>query len=501
MTRTAVVYVYPVMGGEHETYARRFAQSYRRFLPATKHRLFVVSNGGQPTTTMKATFAGLDVSWLVHDDSGWDIGAYRYAARVVPDCDLMVFFGGSSHVRGARWLERMIESFEQHGEAVYGAMGSLGVNIHIRTTAFWLSPRLLNRYPYPTTSDRGSRYNFEHSKQSLTMWALSLGLKAWMVTWDGTFQHWQWDGIPNGFHQGNQSALLAWDKHADPTHYKLRPAQSHAPPGAPKAVPQPKKIVVAAPPKPKEVVVAASKVVMPETPPQPPSLSLVYVVRESTSDFAQRFFTAYRSFNAGVAHDLVIAAVGFKDESRIKKSIWADVSPPPSIVMIPDPGFQFGVFREACRRLSTEHVCFLSEQSRPLVDGWLARLYAPVHRPKVGIAGASGSHQNSPHVRGNAFCIKRSLYMSMTERTTPADEGALQSDPSRSITSLVRRRGLSACIVGRFGERDIVQARDGRTFWWGAQDGLLVADDQTDDYANGSETRRAYLRAAGWPAR
>ena len=218
MIGAAVVYVYPTMGGDHDTYARRFATSYRRFKPVTAHKLVVVSNGGQPTAAMRAIFAGLNPAWLVHDDSGWDIGAYRYAARTIP-CDLMVFFGGSTHVRGARWLERMIEAFEEHGEAIYGAMGSLGHNIHIRTSAFWMPPALLNQYPHETTSDRDSRYEFEHGKNGLTMWVLARGLKAWMVTWDGVFQHWQWDGVPNGFHQGDQSALLAWDRLADPPYH------------------------------------------------------------------------------------------------------------------------------------------------------------------------------------------------------------------------------------------------------------------------------------------
>ena len=478
-TRAVVIYIYPVAGGDHVTYARRFAESYRRFRPGVTHRLIVVSNGGQPTPEMKATFAGVQFSWLVHDDSGWDIGAYRYAARVVPDCDLMVFFGGSTQVRGAGWLERMIASFEEHGEAIYGAMGSLGHNIHIRTTAFWMPPSLLNRYPYPTTSDRASRYDFEHGRRGLTMWVLASGLKAWMVTWNGSFQHWQWDDIPNGFHQGDQSALLAWDRLADPPYHVPVVVQSHASPG----------------PTPRALSGLRAT--------QSTSLSLVYVVRASTvTELSHRFFTAYRKLRAGVAHDLVIAAVGFESEAAmltVKQTVWSDVAPQPRVVLVPDPGFRLGVFREACRHLTTEYACLLAEESRPLVDGWLERLYSVAKRAGVGIAGASGAHQIDPHVRDNAFCIKRALYLALTDRATAADARTLEADPIRSITRSVRKRGLAARIVGRSGDRDVVQARDGRTFWWGVQEELLVADDQTDDYANGAEAHRAYLRSAGWP--
>lgn len=474
MVRSVVVYVYPVFGGGHDSCARRFAESYRRFRPDLPHRLVVVSNGGPPTPAMETAFSDVTVEWLVHDDSGWDIGAYRHAARTVQNCDLMIFFGGSAYVRGRGWLERMVASFEEHGEAVYGAMGSLGVNIHIRTTAFWLSPSLLGRYPYPTTSDRASRYDFEHGQKGLTMWALSIGLKAWMVTWTGSYEHRQWNGIPNGFHQGDQSALLAWDRVADPPYYVPTVAQTHAPPRA-------------------EAAVSA----------RTEALSLVYIVRASSiTEVAHRFFSAYRNLRTDAAHDLVIAAVGFESEAAmlvVKRSLWADLRPKPRVVLVPDPGFRLGVFREVCRHLSSEYVCLLDEESRPLVDGWLSKLYSCAARPGVGISGATGAHQSDPHIRDNVICMKRALYLEITEGATAADARALEAHKTLSLTRAIRGRGLQARVVGRSGDRDLTLARDGRTFWWGAQEELLVADDQTDDYTNGSEERRAYLRSAGWP--
>ena len=477
-----VLYVYPTMGGDHDTYARRFADSYRRFKPVAPHKLVIVSNGGDPTTTMRETFGELELSWLVHDDSGWDIGAYRKAAREV-SCDLLVFFGGSTHVRGPLWLERMIASFEMHGEAVYGAMGSLGHNIHIRTTAFWISPTLLNQYPYETTNDRASRYDFEHGKHGLTMWVLSRGLKAWMVTWDGCYQNWQWDAIPNGFHQGDQSALLAWDRLADPPYHVPSIVQTHAPPGAlPVTISELERLRAT----------------------QAKSLALVYVVLASrNTDLSHRFFTAYRKFHTSVAHDLVIAAVGFESEAAtltVKQGLWGNIVPQPRVLLVPDPGFELGVFREVCRKLSSQYVCLLNDRSRPLSEGWLKRLYSVASRPGVGIAGASGAHQIDPHVRDNAFCMERSLYLELTEGAVASDAAALQASTTRSITRGIRKRGLEARIVGRTKDHDILRARDGNTFWWGQQQELLIADDQTDDYTQGSPEHRAFLRSAGWPA-
>ena len=488
--KVVVVYVYPTMGGDHDTYARRFADSYRRFRSAVPHQLVVVSNGGRPTGQMQKVFKGLEPSWLIHDDSGWDIGAYRKAAREIP-CDLMVFFGGSSHLRGARWLDRIVESFQQHGEAIYGAMGSLGHNIHIRTTAFWLPPSLLNQYPYKTTNDRVSRYDFEHGKHGLTMWTLSRGLKAWMVTWKGCYQPCQWDDIPNGFHQGDQSALIAWDRLADPPYHVPRVTQVHAPPpqlGAP--------------------IMSARTLEEDDEPVRvssSSSLTVVYVVRASNNtEPSHKFFTAYRKNPSGVPHDLVVAAVGFENEAAtllVKKSVWNNISPEPRVVLVSDPGFTLGVFRDACEQISAEYVCLLDENSRPLVSGWLNRLYTAISKSGVGIAGASGAHQIDPHVRNNAFCIRRTLYLEITKGASKKDAASLQADRVRSITRAVKKRGLSARIVGRTKDHDLREARDSHTFWWGEQNELLVADDQTDDYTNGSPEHRAFLRSAGWPSR
>lgn len=221
--KIVVVYVYPVMGGNHDHLAARFVESYLAHLPQQPHRLVVVSNGGQPTSTMRALLSRVKYEILMHDDTGWDIGAYRKAAKEIQG-DLMVFLGGSTYLRGKRWLERMVESFQKHGPALYGVMGNQGdakvkVAPHIRTTGWWMPPALLNQYPVQTTSDQKSRYGFEHGPHCLTSWIKSKGLKVFVVTWSGEYEWPNWDSIPNGFHQGNQSALLVGDRLTEPPYW------------------------------------------------------------------------------------------------------------------------------------------------------------------------------------------------------------------------------------------------------------------------------------------
>jgi hypothetical protein len=118
----------------------------------------------------------------------------------------------------------MAGAFQKHGNALYGSMGNAGdasvkVFPHIRTTGFWLSPTLFNAYPTVINKPE-QRYPFEHGPNCLTEWVKSQGLKALIATWSGEYETGQWDSIPNGFHRGDQSALLTGDRVTDPPYYQ-----------------------------------------------------------------------------------------------------------------------------------------------------------------------------------------------------------------------------------------------------------------------------------------
>lgn len=211
--KIGIVYVYPTMGGAHDDLAARFVGSFTKHLPRSAHELYVVSNGGKPSLKMLETVKTVRCRWIEHDDSGWDIGAYRKAAREI-SCDLMVFFGGSAYLRRDGWFERVEQSFRKHGRAIYGATGSWSQNRHVRTTGFWLPPSLLNAYPLPTTSEQSSRYAFEHGPEGLTSWVLGQRLKAWVVTPDSEYEPHRWRDSRT-FWWSNQENLLLSDGRTD----------------------------------------------------------------------------------------------------------------------------------------------------------------------------------------------------------------------------------------------------------------------------------------------
>lgn len=222
--KAAIVYIYAAAAGQkYEQYAFRFLQQYQQFPPGMEHDSIVVLNGSRANSETRCLFSSLpNLTLLEHDNSGYDIGGFQLAARTFP-CDLIVFFGASTFFYRPGWLLRMATAYQKHGNALYGAMGNRGddrvkVYPHIRTTAFWMNPQLMNGYPI-VVRENSQRHPFEHGSNCFTGWVRNQGLKAWVVTWNNEYLWKDWDSNPNGFQRGNQSALLAGDHICEPPYY------------------------------------------------------------------------------------------------------------------------------------------------------------------------------------------------------------------------------------------------------------------------------------------
>ena len=215
-----IVYVYPSGGGQgFPDKAYQFVDSYERHPPGLDHETVIVCNGKPAGQAEQNVFGSLPgVQFLNQDNSGWDIGGFQLAARTVP-CDLMVFFGAHTYFRRAGWLARMFEAWAQYGDTLYGATGNqgniaVGVYPHVRTTAFWCSPALMNEYPYRVTSTGGGgqRYAAEHGKSCISNFVREQGLTPMIVTFQGIAPLQSCDSLPGGYHNGNQEHLLVGDR-------------------------------------------------------------------------------------------------------------------------------------------------------------------------------------------------------------------------------------------------------------------------------------------------
>ena len=212
-----VVYILPLNSGEqYLNYAWRFLESYHANPPGLDHKTTIVCNGCSASDDTFSIFKSMPNCRLFeHDNSGYDIGAFQHVAREIP-CDMMVFFGTSAYLNGAGWLQRMVQTFNTNPNAQFGSMGNRGniaVNVypHIRTTGFWMKPKLLNDYPTIVTQPH-QRHPFEHGNNCFTEWLRARGIKSFVVTFTNIYKWANWDDDRNGFHRGDQSALLTGDR-------------------------------------------------------------------------------------------------------------------------------------------------------------------------------------------------------------------------------------------------------------------------------------------------
>jgi hypothetical protein len=103
------------------------------------------------------------------------------------------------------------------------------------------------------------------------------------------------------------------------------------------------------------------------------------------------FVDAYRRFDSGVEHELLVLWNGFAPG--------ADVSPwraslaglEHEELWLERPVQDVAAYLEAVTRHPADRYCFVNSYAEPLVDGWLGKLDGALASPGVGIAGATGS--------------------------------------------------------------------------------------------------------------
>lgn len=202
----ALVYVYPqVQRPVYDPLAARFIRSLRRFPPDYPFSLHVVGNGAPVSEFGRNLFLGVPTRFLAHTNAGKDIGAFQLAAEKIP-CDLLVCLG--AHVQAHRdgWLNRIVDVVYQFGPHLYGNTGWKAPTPHIRTTAFWVAPDLLNAYPDRVLNP--SRYAFEHGPASLTQFVFKSGFNCYMATFTGVYGPKDWD-------RPDAHDYLFWDQWTD----------------------------------------------------------------------------------------------------------------------------------------------------------------------------------------------------------------------------------------------------------------------------------------------
>jgi len=277
-------------------------------------------------------------------------------------------------------------------------------------------------------------------------------------------------------------------------------------------------------------------------------ICVAHLVRR-VNDFAafRAFLESYRSCPAGIAHQLLIIFKGFSREAQLAPydELLKDFSHQRAFVR--DAGFDVRPYVKVARDYPYRFFAFLNSFSRVLVPGWLEAMYRHVRRPRVGIVGATGSHQSiladfqmlrfefrpsrsllwraaaigfrharyfaltrgrftgfpNYHVRTNGFLVSRDIMSKIRcgPVLTKWDAYRFESGAA-GMTPQIMAAGLTPLVVGADGVAyEPENWPDARTFWISRQENLLISDNQTRAYTNGSEALRDRLAFHAWRRR
>jgi hypothetical protein len=115
-------------------------------------------------------------------------------------------------------------------------------------------------------------------------------------------------------------------------------------------------------------------------------------------------------------------------------------------------------------------------------------------------AKRSLSQSAHPHIRTNAFMIRRELFLSLhpTRFKRKSDVYRFESG-RRSMTKQITALGMTPVVVDRFGTSYRLQDwKRSSTFWTDDQANLLIADKQTREYAAGSAEHHMIFENYAW---
>lgn len=128
MRDVAVIYLFRFAEGESPV--SRFLESYRKHPAGIDHDFYVVFKGFPDQATLaagRALFANVCFTPIELDDSGYDIGSYLNAAKIVPNSHL-IFLNTFSQIRGKDWLRHFDCTLRISNVGLVGATGSWQAN-------------------------------------------------------------------------------------------------------------------------------------------------------------------------------------------------------------------------------------------------------------------------------------------------------------------------------------------------------------------------------------
>lgn len=279
----------------------------------------------------------------------------------------------------------------------------------------------------------------------------------------------------------------------------------------------------------------------------------------------ETFMASYDAMPAEREHELVLLFKGFPDPAAKQPYLHRAAAHAPGQVDVDDAGYDLTAYATAAGRLAQDRVCYLNSFSEIIAPAWLRRLDEALNQPGVGAAGATGSWGShlsynafqlglpgeyaaafssraevndtlnqlagtrsrgayrrwlscvrrlsadarrmvpfpAAHLRTNAFIVERQCFTALLSSDIRNKYEAYRFESGRKgMTAQLRGQGLDAVVVTRAGTAVAPpEWHELDVFWQGDQAELLVADNQTRSYTNGTSLQRRVLSTYAWGTR
>lgn len=189
--------------------------SFKKFRPECDYTLYPVAIWGEPTDSIRSMFYGTKHRWLAYYKNGCDAGCWQESAAIFGQGDFLVCCTSRVYFHKSGWLERLTEARELHGPGLYSTSASMESKPHLCLRFFGVDAMFMRGYPLEIT-DRPLGRNLEVGDgafDSLGAHCRSHGGTSCAVYWNGEHFTNSMFRQPNIFRRGDQSNLLAWDRH------------------------------------------------------------------------------------------------------------------------------------------------------------------------------------------------------------------------------------------------------------------------------------------------
>jgi hypothetical protein len=266
----------------------------------------------------------------------------------------------------------------------------------------------------------------------------------------------------------------------------------------------------------------------------------------------EEFIHSYKRYDSGINHKLIILFNGHKNDSELFSFLdFLNASQVNFEVKKTSERLDITSYFDVAKYMDTEFVLFFNTYSIIQDNQWLRKYAIQFNDNAIGVVGATGCYGDfghyedynksisrvkkanfaladlkkilyfcynfypkvKPHIRTNAFMIRREVFLSLKcnvmrpfflafihARLKNSKLGSLCFEHgNNSMTAQILAKGLKPILVGRDGRAyEIENWENANTFWINEQDNLLVSDNQTRKFTDAEINARRQMTFNAW---